>query len=102
MEVRQVDAKQGWQWIVTGFFTIPPGSTGLDFTMHHLASYCRHAVAHPHGGAIYFHPPVTRVSSRTDDRMQRLEQGGKLEMAHLLAGFSNTSGPLITIGEFIW
>ena len=78
---------------------VPQGSAGLDPLVHHLAADCRDAVAYPCGRAIHFHPAFAGIFSRTDDWMQKLwKKAGKLEFSHLLAGFRNTTTPLITIG----
>lgn len=98
MEVRQVDAKQGWQWIVTGFFIfrqIPLMWILLCATLLLIAATLSLI---PMAGQFIFTllSPVFLAGLMIGCRA--LEQGEKLEIAHLLAGFRNTSGPLITIG----
>lgn len=98
MEVRQVDAKQGWQWIMTGFFIfrqIPVMWILLCTTLLLIAATLSLI---PMAGQFIFTllSPVFLAGLMIGCRA--LEQGEKLEIAHLLAGFRNTSGPLITIG----
>jgi uncharacterized membrane protein len=98
MEVKQVDAKQGWQWIVTGFFLfrqIPLVWILLCTTLLLIAATLSLI---PMAGQFIFTllSPVFLAGLMIGCRA--LEQGGKLEMTHLLAGFRSTSGPLITIG----
>jgi hypothetical protein len=98
MEVRQVDAKQGWQWIVTGFYIfrqIPLMWILLCTTLLLIAATLSLI---PMAGQFIFTllSPVFLAGLMIGCRA--LEQGEKLEIAHLLAGFRNTSGPLITIG----
>jgi hypothetical protein len=98
MEVRQVDAKQGWQWIVTGFFLfrkVPLVWILLCTTLLLIAATLSLI---PMAGQFIFTllSPVFLAGLMIG--CKALEQGGKLEIAHLLAGFRNTSGQLITIG----
>ncbi|MDQ3186561.1 MAG: hypothetical protein M3Q16_08950 [Pseudomonadota bacterium] len=98
MEVRQVEAKQGWQWIVTGFFIfrqVPLVWIVLCTTLLLIAATLSLI---PVAGQFIFTllSPVFLAGLMTG--CKTLEQGGKLEIAHLLAGFRYTSGPLITIG----
>ncbi|SCY18253.1 BPSS1780 family membrane protein [Nitrosospira sp. Nsp13] len=98
MEVRQVDAKQGWQWIVTGFYIfrqIPLVWILLCTTLLLIAVTLSLI---PMAGQFIFTllSPVFLAGLMIGCRA--LEQGEKLEIAHLLAGFRNTPGPLITIG----
>lgn len=98
MEVRQVDAKQGWQWIVTGFYIfrqIPLVWILLCTTLLLIAVTLSLI---PMAGQFIFTllSPVFLAGLMIGCRA--LEQGEKLEVAHLLAGFRNTPGPLITIG----
>lgn len=98
MEVRQVDAKQGWQWIVTGFYIFRqiPLMWILLCTTLLLIAVTLSLI--PMAGQFIFTllSPVFLAGLMIGCRA--LEQGEKLEIAHLLAGFRNTPGPLITIG----
>ena len=98
MEVRQVDAKQGWQWIVNGFYIFRqiPLMWILLCTTLLLIAITLSLI--PMAGQFIFTllSPVFLAGLMIGCRA--LEQGEKLEIAHLLAGFRNTPGPLITIG----
>lgn len=98
MEVRQVDGKQGWQWIVSGFLLfrrVPLVWILLCTTLLLIAATL---ALIPVAGQFIFTllSPVFLAGLMIGCRT--LERGGQLEMAHLLAGFHNTATPLITIG----
>jgi hypothetical protein len=98
MEVRQVDAKQGWQWIVTGFGLfrkIPLVWIILCFTLM-LIAFTLALI--PMVGQFVFTllSPVFLAGIMMG--CKALEQGEGLEVSHLLAGFRSNPAPLITIG----
>ena len=98
MEVRQVDGKQGWQWIVSGFLLfrrVPVVWIVLCTTLVLIAATL---ALIPVAGQFIFTllSPVFLAGLMIGCRT--LERGGQLEIAHLLAGFRNTATPLITIG----
>jgi hypothetical protein len=98
MEVRQVDGKQGWQWIVTGFLLfrkVPVVWIVLCTTLLLIAVTL---ALIPVAGQFIFTllSPVFLAGLMIGCRT--LERGGQLEIAHLLAGFRSTATPLITIG----
>jgi hypothetical protein len=98
MEVRQVDAKQGWQWIVTGFGLfrkIPLVWIILCFTLV-LIAFTLALI--PMAGQFIFTllSPVFLAGIMMG--CKALEQGEGLEISHLLAGFRSNPAPLITIG----
>jgi hypothetical protein len=98
MEVRQVDGKQGWQWIVTGFLLfrrVPVVWIILCTTLLLIAATL---ALIPVAGQFIFTllSPVFLAGLMIGCRT--LERGGQLEIAHLLAGFRSTATPLITIG----
>src|SRR5687768_15800815 len=98
MEVRQVDAKQGWQWIVTGFRLfrrIPLVWIILCFTLLLIAATL---ALIPMAGQFIFTllSPVFLAGLMIG--CKTLEQGGDLEISHLFAGFRSNPAPLITIG----
>ncbi|SOD40766.1 BPSS1780 family membrane protein [Nitrosovibrio sp. Nv4] len=98
MEVRQVDAKQGWQWIVTGFRLfrrIPLVWIILCFTLLLIAATL---ALIPMAGQFIFTllSPVFLAGLMMG--CKTLEQGGDLEISHLFAGFRSNPAPLITIG----
>ena len=98
MEVRQVDGKQGWQWIVIGFSLfrrVPIVWILLCTTLLLIAATL---ALIPVAGQFIFTllSPVFLAGLMIGCRT--LERGGQLEIAHLLAGFHSTATPLITIG----
>jgi hypothetical protein len=98
MEVRQVDGKQGWQWIVSGFLLfrrVPLVWILLCTTLLLIAATL---ALIPVAGQFIFTllSPVFLAGLMIGCRT--LERGGQLEMAHLLAGFRSTATPLVTIG----
>src|SRR5690348_1012410 len=98
MEVRQVDGKQGWQWIVSGFLLfrrVPLVWILLCTTLLLIAATL---ALIPVAGQFIFTllSPVFLAGLMIGCRT--LERGGQLEIAHLLAGFHSTATPLITIG----
>ncbi|SEL20631.1 BPSS1780 family membrane protein [Nitrosovibrio tenuis] len=98
MEVRQVDGKHGWQWIVTGFLLfrrVPVVWIILCTTLLLIAATL---ALIPVAGQFIFTllSPVFLAGLMLGCRT--LDQGGELEVAHLLAGFRNTATPLITVG----
>ncbi len=98
MEVRQVDAKQGWQWIVTGFLIFRQVPLTWILLCATLLLVAATLALIPMAGQFIFTllSPVFLAGLMIGCRT--LEQGGKLEIAHLLAGFRSTPAPLITIG----
>ena len=98
MQVTQVDAKQGWLWIVHGFALfrrVPLGWIILCTTLLLIAATLSLI---PMAGQFIFTllSPVFLAGLMIGCRS--LEQGGGLEFSHLFAGFrSNTASP-ITIG----
>ena len=98
MEVRQVDAKQGWQWIVSGFFLfrkIPLVWIILCTTLLMIAVALSLI---PVAGQFIFTilSPVFLAGLMIG--CKALEQGKELELSHLIAGFRDAATPLITIG----
>ncbi|MDN5835726.1 MAG: hypothetical protein L0H12_00050 [Nitrosospira sp.] len=98
MEVRQVDAKQGWQWIVTGFVIFREVPLTWILLCATLLLIAATLALVPVVGQFVFTllSPVFLAGLMIG--CKTLEQGGKLEIAHLLAGFRSTPVPLITIG----
>src|SRR5687768_18564460 len=98
MNIRQVDGKRGWEWIVEGFqlFRRVPMVWILLCTTLLLIAATLSLI--PMAGQFIFTllSPVFLAGLMIG--CKALEQGDKLEIAHLLAGFRHTSGPLITIG----
>ena len=98
MEIQQVNAKQGWQWIISGFYLfrrVPVVWLLLCFTLILIAMTLALV---PLLGTFIFTliSPVFLAGLMMGCR--DLEQGKKLEMSHLLVGFKNNATALITIG----
>lgn len=97
MNIRQVDGKRGWEWIVEGFqlFRRVPMVWILLCTTLLLIAATLALI--PMAGQFIFTllSPVFLAGLMIGCRT--LERGGQLEVAHLIAAFRN-AGPLITIG----
>ena len=98
MQVTQVDAKQGWLWIVHGFALfrrVPLGWIILCTTLLLIAATLSLI---PMAGQFIFTllSPVFLAGLMIGCRS--LEQGGGLEFSHLFAGFRSNTASLITIG----
>ncbi len=98
MEVRQVDGKQGWQWIVAGFLLFRKVPVVWIILCTTLLLIAATLALIPVAGQFIFTllSPVFLAGLMIGCRT--LERGGQLEIAHLLAGFRSTATPLITIG----
>lgn len=98
MEVRQVDGKQGWQWIVAGFLLFRKVPVVWIILCTTLLLVAATLALIPVAGQFIFTllSPVFLAGLMIGCRT--LERGGQLEIAHLLAGFRSTATPLITIG----
>ncbi|SFW10687.1 BPSS1780 family membrane protein [Nitrosovibrio sp. Nv17] len=98
MEIRQVDAKQGWQWIVTGFYLFRQIPVMWIVLCAVLLLIAATLALIPVVGQFVFTlvSPVFLAGLMLGCRA--LEQGGNLEVAHLLAGFRRDPAALITIG----
>ncbi len=78
---------------------VPQGSAGVDYPVHHFATHCRDAVAHPYGRTIHIYTAIAGIFSGTDDWMQEPGTGRKdWRFSHLFAGFRSNTASLITIG----
>jgi len=98
MQVRQVDAKQGWQWIMSGFFLFRRAPLVWIILCATLLLIAATLALIPIAGQFIFTllSPVFLVGVMTG--CKTLNEGGRLEITHLLAGFRGTASPLITIG----
>ncbi|MBA4142784.1 MAG: hypothetical protein H0X43_07215 [Nitrosospira sp.] len=98
MEVRQVDAKQGWQWIVRGFSLFRQVPVVWILLCATLLLIAATLALIPMAGQFIFTllSPVFLAGLMMG--CKNLEQGGALELSHLVAGFKNSPTPLITIG----
>ncbi len=98
MEVRHVKARQGLQWIMSGFYLFriaPMAWMLLCFTLILIAMTLSIL---PLLGQFIFTliSPVFLAGMMLG--CQKLEQGEKLEITHLFAGFKKNTAPLITVG----
>jgi hypothetical protein len=98
MQVMQVDAKQGWLWIVQGFALfrrVPLGWIILCATLLLVAATLSLI---PVAGQFIFTllSPVFLAGLMIG--CKSLEQGEGLEFSHLFAGFRSNTASLITIG----
>ncbi len=98
MDVRQVDGKQGWQWIVTGFLLFRRFPVVWILLCTTLLLIAATLALIPVAGQFIFTllSPVFLAGLMIGCRT--LEKGGQLELSHLLAGFRHATTPLITIG----
>ncbi|MDP1559664.1 MAG: BPSS1780 family membrane protein, partial [Nitrosomonas sp.] len=98
MEVRQVKAKQGWQWIMSGFYLFrlaPVAWMLLSFTLLLIAMTL--AIIPVLGQFIFtLISPVFLAGLMLG--CKGLEQGEKLELSYLFVAFKKNATPLITIG----
>jgi hypothetical protein len=98
MQVRQVDAKQGWQWIMTGFFLFRKAPLVWIILCATLLLIAATLALIPIAGQFIFTLLSPVFLAGVMIGCKTLEEGGRLEITHLLAGFRGTASPLITIG----
>lgn len=98
MEVRHVDARQGWEWIAQGFALFRKVPLIWIILCATLLLIAATLALIPMAGQFVFTllSPVFLAGLMIG--CKDLEQGGRLEIFHLLAGFRNNPAPLITIG----
>lgn len=98
MEVRHVKARQGLQWIMSGFYLFrmaPMAWMLLCFTLILIAMTL--AILPLLGQFIFtLISPVFLAGLMLG--CKDLEQGEKLEIVHLFAGFKKNTAPLVTVG----
>ena len=98
MEVRHVKARQGLQWIMSGFYLFrmaPMAWMLLCFTLILIAMTL--AILPLLGQFIFtLISPVFLAGLMLGCR--DLEQGEKLDITHLFAGFKKNTAPLVTVG----
>lgn len=98
MEIRQVKAKQGWQWIMSGFYLFrvaPIPWMLLSFTLLLIAMTL--AIIPVLGQFIFtLISPVFLAGLMLGSK--GLEHGQKLDLSFLFAAFKKNAAPLITIG----
>ncbi len=98
MEARQMSAKQGWQWIVNGFylfFKAPLAWILLCFVLLLIAATL---ALIPMVGQFFFTLLSPLFLAGLMMGCRALERGEKLEITYLFAGFRQNPVPLITVG----
>jgi hypothetical protein len=98
MQVRQVDAKQGWQWILTGFFLFRKAARVWITLCATLLLIAATLALVPIAGQFIFTLLSPVFLAGVMIGCKTLDEGGRLEVTHLLSGFRGTASPLITIG----
>ncbi len=98
MEIRQVNAKQGWQWIISGFYLFRMAPAAWILASFTLVLIAMTLALVPLLGKFIFTliSPVFLAGLMVG--CKDLEQGKKLELLHLFLGFKKNVAPLITIG----
>lgn len=98
MEIHQVNAKQGLQWILSGFYLFRKAPLAWIMACFTLVLIAMSMSFIPLLGKFIFTlvSPVFLAGIMLG--CKDMEQGKPLEIAHLLAAFRTSSAPLITIG----
>ena len=98
MEIRSVEAGQGWQWIADGFALFRKNPLIWIVLCIILLLFAVVLATIPMLGQFVFTllSPVLLAGLMTG--CKALEQGEELEIAHLFAGFRKNPTPLITVG----
>ena len=98
MEMRSVEAGQGWQWIADGFTLFRKNPLIWIVLCIILLLFAVAMAAIPMLGQFVFTllSPVLLAGLMVG--CKALEQGEELEIAHLFAGFQKNPTPLVTIG----
>lgn len=98
MEIHQVNAKQGWQWILSGFYLFRKAPLVWVLVCFTLILIAMIMSLLPLLGKFIFTliSPVFLAGIMVG--CKDMEQGKQLEITHLLIAFKTNSAPLITIG----
>lgn len=98
MEIHQVNAKQGLQWILSGFYLFRKAPLAWVFVCFTLMLIAMSMSLIPLLGKFIFTliSPVFLAGIMLG--CKDMEQGKSLAMAHLFVAFKTNSAPLITIG----
>lgn len=98
MEIHQVNAKQGLQWILSGFYLFAKAPLAWVFVCFTLMLIAMTIALIPLLGQFIFTliSPVFLAGIMLG--CKDMEQGKTLEIAHLFAAFKSNVTPLITIG----
>lgn len=98
MEMRKVDASQGWRWIVEGFalFRKNPPIWITLFVIYFLAVIVVSII--PIVGPLIMTLLAPAFTAGFMLACRDLEKGEELELGYLIAGFKQDAGQLITVG----
>ncbi len=91
MQVRQVDAKQGWQWIMTGFFLFRKAPLVWIILCATLLLIAATLALIPIAGQFIFTLLSPVLLTGVMIGCKTLEEGGRLEITHLLSGLTGAS-----------
>lgn len=98
MEARQTSAKQGWQWIVNGFYLFFKAPLAWVLSCFVLLLIAATLALIPMVGQFFFTLLSPLFLAGLMIGCRALERGEKLEIAYLFAGFRQNPVPLITVG----
>ena len=98
MEARQTSAKQGWQWIVNGFYLFFKAPLAWVLSCFVLLLIAAPLALIPMVGQFFFTLLSPLFLAGLMIGCRALERGEKLEIAYLFAGFRQNPVPLITVG----
>jgi hypothetical protein len=98
MEARQTSAKQGWQWIVNGFYLFFKAPLAWVLSCFVLLLIAATLALIPMVGQFFFTLLSPLFLAGLMIGCRALERGEKLEIAYLFAGFRQNPIPLITVG----
>ena len=71
MEIHQVNAKQGLQWILSGFYLFRKAAMAWIFSVFYLDFDCHVHVIHSISWKIHFYAGLTSIFGWHHDRLQR-------------------------------
>ena len=98
MEIHQVNAKQGLQWILSGFYLFAKAPLAWVFVCFTLMLIAVTIALIPLLGQFIFTLVSPIFLAGIMLGCKDMEQGKPLEIAHLFAAFKSNVAPLITIG----
>ncbi|PXW89973.1 putative membrane protein [Nitrosomonas sp. Nm84] len=98
MEIHQVNAKQGLQWILSGFYLFRKAPLAWIMVCFTLVLIAMSMSFIPLLGKFVFTLISPAFLAGIMLGCKDMEQGKPLEIAHLLAAFRTSPAPLITIG----
>lgn len=98
MEIRQVDAKQGLQWLLSGFYLFRRTPLGWVFICGALLLIAISAALIPFAGSFIFTLIYPALLGGIMLGCRDLEEGKPLEITHLFSAIESHLAALITIG----